>query len=191
MNNKIIIGLAGQIASGKDTVADYLAKKYNSVTVSFSAPLREILNRLYLPIDREHLSGMAQCLIDKFGTNVLSRAIAKEIEASDKQMFVLPNIRREADYFCMKDDPGFVLVGINTDFKKCYERLIKRGQNEDDKTKTWEQFQKDLTLSTEINIAGLIEKSLIKLDNNGSLEDLYKQIDKMIENLQKNNNDKK
>ena len=181
--SKIIIGLAGQIASGKDTIAAYIAEKYNSVTVSFSAPLRSILNRLYMPIDREHLSGMAQCLIDKFGTDVLSRTIAKEIEASDKQIFVLPNIRREADYSQLEHNPGFVLVGINTDLKNCYDRLIKRGQNEDDKNKTWEQFQKDLQLSTEVSIAGLIKKSTIKLDNNGSLEDLYKQIDKMMSDL--------
>ena len=75
------------------------------------------------------------------------------------------------------------MVGINTDLKNCYERLIKRGQNEDDKNKTWEQFQKDLQLSTEVSIAGLIKKSTIKLDNNGSLEDLYKQIDKMMSDL--------
>jgi len=183
MENKIIIGLAGQIASGKDTVAEYLAQKYNSVTVSFSQPLRDILNRLFLPIDRQHLSGLAQCLIDKFGTDVLSKTIAKEIETSNKQIFVLPNIRREADYAHLIHNPGFILVGINTDLKKCYERLVKRGQNEDDKTKTWEQFQKDLTLSTEVSIAGLIEKSLIKLDNNGSKEDLYKQVDELITNL--------
>ena len=180
---KIIIGLAGQISSGKDTVADYLSKKYNSVTVSFSQPLRDILKRLYMPIDREHLSGLAQCIIDKFGTDVLSKTIATEIESSDKQIFVLPNIRREADYLHLKHNSGFVLVGINTDLKKCYERLIKRGQNEDDKKKTWEQFQKDLQLSTEVDIAELVKKSSIKLDNNGSLEDLYQQIDKMIADL--------
>ena len=180
---KIIIGLAGQIASGKDTVAAYLAEKYNSVTVSFSAPLRAILDRLYMPIDREHLSGLAQCLIDKFGTDVLSKTIAKEIEASDKQIFVLPNIRREADYSQLEHNQGFILVGINTDLKTCYERLVKREQNEDDKNKTWEQFQKDLQLSTEVSISGLIKKSSIKLDNNGSPEDLYQQIDKMMAGL--------
>jgi dephospho-CoA kinase len=178
---KIIIGLAGQIASGKDTVAEYVKQKYGGVTISFSQPLRDILNRLYLPIDRTHMSGLAQCIIDKFGNDTLSKTIATEIEKSNKKVFILPNIRREGDYEAFKNNPGFILVGINTDTKKCYERLIKRGQNEDDKTKTWEQFQKDLTLSTEVSIAGLIEKSKIKLDNNGSLEDLYKQVDRLIE----------
>lgn len=178
--NKLVIGLAGQIASGKDTVADYVKLKYDGETVSFSQPLRDILNRLYLPIDRIHMSKLSKALTDTFGGDVLSKTIATEIEKSDKKIFILPNIRREADYAHLIHNPGFVLVGLNTDAKIRYERLVKRGQNEDDKTKTWEQFQKDAELSTEVTIAPLIEKSKIKLDNNGSLEDLYKQVDKLI-----------
>jgi len=177
---KIIIGLAGQIASGKDTVAEYVKQKYDGVTISFSQPLRDILNRLYLPIDRIHMSKLAQALVDKFGTGILSKTIATEIDRSDKNIFILPNIRREGDYEALKDHPGFMLVGINTDIKKCYERLIKRGQNEDDKSKTWEQFQKDLTLSTEVEITSLIQKSQTNIDNNGSFDDLYVQVDEII-----------
>lgn len=178
--SKLIIGLVGQISSGKDTIADYVEKKYGGVKVSFSQPLRDILNRLYLPIDRKHMVTLAQILIDNFGGDVLSKTIATEIKKSDKKIFVLPNIRREDDYKHLKSEPGFMLVAVNTEAAKCYERLVKRGQNEDDKTKTWEQFKKDLTLSTEVDIPVLIEKSAVKLDNNGSLEDLYGQVDKLI-----------
>lgn len=177
---KIVIGLAGQIASGKDTVADYVKEKYDGVTVSFSAPLRDMLNRIYLPINRINMSKMAQILIDNFGDDVLSKAIAIEIEKSEKQIFVLPNIRREADYAHLKDNPDFILIGVSTDPKIRYERLVKRGQNEDDKTKTWAQFEQDSLLSTEIGISGLIKESSVQLDNNGSFEDLYKQVDNLI-----------
>jgi dephospho-CoA kinase len=178
--NKLVIGLAGQIASGKDTVADYVKKKYGGETVSFSQPMRDILNRLYLPVDREHMVKVTKILIDNFGSDILSKTIATEIAKSDKQIFILPNIRREADYEHLKDNPGFILVGLEAEARTRYERLIKRGQNEDDKTKTWEQFQKDAGLFTEVTIAPLIVKSKIKLDNNGSFEDLYKQVDKLI-----------
>ena len=182
---KIIIGLAGSIASGKDTVADYLVKKYDAEKVSFSQPLRDILNRLFLPIDRVHLSKLAQSVIDNFGNDVLSKVIAKEIEKSSKTIFVLPNIRRESDYSALENFPGFVLVGIETDFKKCYERLVKRGQNVDDQSKTWEQFQKDLLLSTEVKIPDLVKKSKYKINNDDSLADLYKQVDEFVDKLTK------
>lgn len=183
MDKKIVIGLAGQISSGKDTIANYVAEKYGGVSMSFSQPLRDILNRAYLPINRANMSWLAQTLIDHFGGDVISNIVGKEIEASDKKIFVLPNIRREDDMAYFKNWPGYVLVGINTDTKTCYDRLVKRSQNVDDQTKTWEQFQKDLQLSTEIAIDALVKKAPIKIDNNGSFEDLYKQIDELVKKL--------
>ncbi len=186
MAKKIVIGLVGTIASGKDTVADYVVRKFDGQSVSFSQPLRDILNRVFLPINRINLSKLAQTLVDNFGGDVLSHTIAEEIKINPKKIFVLPNIRRDSDYACMinEDNFDFYLVGINTDIKTCYERLIKRVQNVDDKGKTWEDFQKDLLLSTEIEIANLVKKSSYQLDNNGSHEDLYSQIDKLITELQ-------
>lgn len=185
MNRKIIIGLAGQIASGKDTVANYIVEKYGGVSLSFSDPLRDILKRARLPIIRENFAWLAQSLVDKFGGDVISKIIGKEIEESDKEIFVLPNIRRNDDVSYFKEWPGYVLVGIETDDKVCYERLIKRGQKEDDKTKTWEEFLKDRKLSTEVEIEGLIKKSSIVLNNNGNLEDLYKQVDELIQKIKR------
>ncbi len=185
MKKKIVIGLAGTIASGKDTVADYVTRKFNGQSVSFSQPLRDILNRVFLPIHRINLSKLAQTLVDNFGGDVLSHTVAEEIKINTKEIFVLPNIRRDSDYACMIGEPDFdfYLVGIKTDIKTCYERLIKRGQNVDDKSKTWEDFQKDLLLSTEVEIANLVKKSAYQLDNNGTHEELYSQIDKLISEL--------
>ena len=186
MKKKIVIGLAGSIASGKDTIADYVATKYGGQSVSFSQPLRDILNRIFLPIDRIHLSKLAQSLVNTFGGDVLSRTIAEEIKVNPKEIFVLPNIRRESDYAHMEHEEtlNFILVGVNTDTHTCYERLIKRNQNADDQTKTWEQFQKDLQLSTEVEIAGLVRESQYLINNNGTKEELFEQVDKLIAELQ-------
>jgi dephospho-CoA kinase len=183
MNDKIVLGLSGKIASGKDTIADYIVEKYGGVSVSFSKPLRDILNIAYLPINRSNLSWLAQALVDKFGGDVISNIVGKEIEKSDKKIFVLPNIRRSDDVSYFRNWDGYFSVGINTDPKICYERLIKRGQNIDDNTKTWEEFQKDLLLSTEVEIDKLAESATFRIDNNGTLEDLYKQIDQIIEEV--------
>lgn len=183
MAGKIVIALAGQIASGKDTIAGYVAEKYGGVSVSFSRPLRDILDRAFLPINRINMSWLCQTLVDRFGTDTMSKIISKEIETSDKKIFVLPNVRREGDVASFKNWPGYILVGVKTDPKICYERLIKRNQNVDDRTKTWEEFQKDLQLSTEVAIKDLVENSSMQIDNNGSFEDLYRQIDEIIKKL--------
>ncbi|MEK7072783.1 MAG: hypothetical protein AAB969_04380, partial [Patescibacteria group bacterium] len=55
MRNKIILGLVGEIASGKTTVAQFLEEEFGSATISFSEPLRNILNILNLPQSRSNL----------------------------------------------------------------------------------------------------------------------------------------
>lgn len=180
MNDKIVIAFAGQIASGKDTVADYIVQKYGGVSMSFSSPIRDILNRIYQPINRDNLVWIGQTMTDHFGADTFSKTIGKEIEKSDKKIFILPNIRREGDISYFKDWPNFILVGIRTDARTSYERLIKRSQNVDDQTKTWEQFQKDLQLSTELAIESLIQSAKVVIDNNGTLEELYKQVDNIM-----------
>jgi len=51
---KIILGFAGEIASGKGTAAKYLAEKYGSGYFRFSTILRDVLKRLYLDESREN-----------------------------------------------------------------------------------------------------------------------------------------
>ena len=52
---KIIIGIAGEIASGKDTVSRYCVKKHGASMYRFSDVLRDILKRLHLEENRKNL----------------------------------------------------------------------------------------------------------------------------------------
>lgn len=182
---KIILGLAGEIASGKDTVAAYLKKKYGSETVSFSQPLRDIADRLYLPQSRENLVWLGNDLRARFGQDILAKAVGEEVKQSQKKIIVLPNVRLPQDIKFLKKLPGFYLVAINTDAKIRYARLTKRRQNTDDQTKTWAQFLKDSKLPTEIKIRGLAKKAKYKIDNNGTFIELNKQIDEIIRDIKK------
>lgn len=181
---KIIIGLVGEIASGKDTIAEYLKEKYHSQTVSFSQPLRDILDRLYLPQTRENLAYLGVDLRERFGQTVLAQTIAKEVEASPAPICCLPNVRLQSDIAFLKDLPGFVLVKIITEEKIRYDRLTKRRQNTDDAAKTWEQFLADSQLPTETAIRETAKAANYELNNNGTFDDLYQQIDELIKNLQ-------
>ena len=86
VNQKIVFGLVGEIAAGKDTMADYLKDKYDSQTVSFSQPLRDILDRIYLPQSRINMANLGKELRNLFGEDILSLTIAKEAEASPKKI---------------------------------------------------------------------------------------------------------
>ncbi|MFA6526110.1 MAG: AAA family ATPase [Candidatus Buchananbacteria bacterium] len=183
MPKKLIIGLVGEIACGKDTVAAYLKKKYGAETISFSQPLRDILDRIFLPQTRENMAKLGIALRGIFGQDMLSRVIADEVRASKKKIAVLPNVRLQSDIVHLQNEPGFILINVDADIKKRFERIKNRGQNADDKGKTWAEFLKDAKLPTEIQIRKLAKKCKYKLDNNGSQKDLIQQIDKLMKKI--------
>ncbi|MFA6919374.1 MAG: hypothetical protein WC244_04705 [Patescibacteria group bacterium] len=177
---KIILGLVGEIASGKDTMADYLKKKYNSDTVSFSTPIRQILDILYLPQTRENMVNIGASMREKFGVTIFGKVIAEHCKASPSPLISLPNVRIEYDIVYLKEMSNFHLINIDVSEKIRYERLIKRTQNPGDREKTWEQFLKEGELATEITIREVAKMAEYQLDNNGSFEDFYKQIDELM-----------
>lgn len=184
-SQKIILGLVGEIASGKDTVALYLKKKYKSETVSFSQPLREILDLIGLEQSRINLSDLGRLLRKQFGQDVLSHAMAVKVQASKHLIVTLPNVRLEEDIVWLKKLPNFYLIQIDAEAKIRFERLRQRQQNIDDSTKTWAQFQKDAKLYTERSIKKLFPKCRYQLNNNGNLKSLHQQIDEMMKKIKK------
>ncbi|MDO8669414.1 MAG: AAA family ATPase [Candidatus Buchananbacteria bacterium] len=183
--NKIIICLIGEMASGKDTVADYLSKKYKSKTISFSQPLRDILDRLYLPQTRINMAHLGIILRREFGQDMLSKTITSEIKASSNKLICLPNVRLKSDMAHIKKLSNFVLIYIKADPKVRYHRITKRSQNKDDKTKTWAQFLKDSKLSTETEIKKIAKGAKFTIDNNGDRRNLYSQVNEIMPKILK------
>ena len=54
----MIIGLSGYAQSGKDTIADYLVKRYGFVKISFADPIRKALYTLNPKIDIADMRGV-------------------------------------------------------------------------------------------------------------------------------------
>lgn len=183
MRNKIIIGLVGEIASGKSTAAQFLEDEFNSETVSFSRPLRQILNILGLPQTRENMVWLGVDLRERFGQDVLANAILKMINESPAKIICLPNIRLESDIIVLKKMPDFYLVKIEAEQNIRYQRLIKRHQNPDDSTKTWEQFLADASLPTEVSIRKVAKQAQFSIENNTCEANLIKQVRAIIKTI--------
>ncbi len=182
MNKKIIIGLAGLLATGKGTVAKYLEKKYQASSHRFSTMLRDILNRLYLPITRQNMQKISTVMRKNFGEDIIARVITQDVKNDKNKIIVLDGVRRLVDIKYLKKIPGFKLVRLVTDEKIRYQRLIGRGENKDDKKKTFKQFLADHKKEADRQIPLVMKKADLEINNDGSLQDLYKQIDKIIKN---------
>jgi dephospho-CoA kinase len=177
---KIIIGLMGEIASGKGTAARYLVEKNNAKTFKFSSFLRDILGRLYLEQSRDNMQKLSTALRQNFGQTLFSTVTATDMQKDPAKIIVLDGIRRLADLEALKKLSSFKLVYMETDIKKCYERIVDRGENADDAGKTFEEFQKDHERESELEIKNLKNHADFVIDNNGSVQELYQQLDKLI-----------
>lgn len=183
MSKKIILGVSGEIASGKDTVGNYLAEAHGAFKIRFSQPLRDMLDRLGLEQSRENMSKLSLYIRKAFGEDILSRVILREAEADASEFVVVDGIRRLPDMVHMETDEHFFFCYVEATPEKRFERLTRRRQNTDDASKTAMQFEKDAHLETEVGIRDLKEGADFVINNDGTLEELQKQVDDIVEQL--------
>ena len=178
--SKLILGFVGQMASGKGTAVSYLKEKYGASTYRFSGMLTDILNRLYLPNDREHLQKLSQSLRETFGEETLAKVMAEDVKNDTNNVIAIDGIRRPGDVAHLKNVPGFILVNITADIEKRFERLSKRGEKTDDLSKTFEQFKQEHNNEAEVKIEEVARDAKEWIDNNNVLENLHTQLDQLI-----------
>lgn len=179
-NKKIIIGLVGQIAAGKGTVAEYLENKYNARTYRFSTILRDVLNRLHCEITRSTLQSVSTALRSVLGEDLLAKVITEDVKQDSNDIIVVDGIRRMADIKYLKDLENFILIKIIADPKIRYERLIQRTENSGDTQKTYEEFLADQLKEADAEIPAVMQTAQEELNNDGNFEELYQQIEKLI-----------
>ncbi len=182
---KIIIGVAGEVASGKDTVGKYIAEKYQALALRFSQVLRDILDRMNLEQSQENMGRLSMHLRKAFGEDILSKGLIVEAAKSDKDIVVVDGVRRLPDIMQMQASEGFYFIYVEASPEKRYERLTQRHQNSDDSGKTLVQFEKDALLEAESQIRDLKEHADFVVNNDGTLEELQKQIDDIVTKIRK------
>jgi len=180
----LVIGLAGEIASGKGTVAKYLAQHHHAVEYKFSNILGDILNRVHLDKNRENFTNLSIGLRKYYGQDILAHALAEDVKEASDNIIVVDGVRRKADLKYLRELDNFIFVFIAADVKARYERLTARSEKQDDRTKTFEQFQKDAELETERSIAQLRNIADVNISNDGTLDELYARVDKIIEDVE-------
>jgi len=179
-NKKIIIGLVGEFACGKGVAVDYLVKKYRASSYRYSKILRDILDRVYQGHSRENMINVSAWLRKNFGQDVLSKTLALDIARDKSRLIVFDGIRRLPELKIFKKIPGFILIAIESDPKIRYQRLLKRLENPGDTKKTYQQFLKDHKSVSDRDTPKVMTKANYRINNDGSLADLKKQVDEII-----------
>ena len=106
--------------------------------------------------------------------------MAQDASQDAKHIICIDGVRRPGDVKNLREIPGFILVHIFADMEKRFERITKRGENSDDKNKTFEEFKADNLKEAEVQIADIAKEADITIDNNGTIEELHAQLDKLV-----------
>lgn len=177
---KIILGLAGEMASGKGTVAEYLIEEKQGVSYRFSSILRDLSQRLYLEETRENLQKMSTIVRETFGQAILCKVIYQDVKKDKNEIITIDGVRRIQDVEELKNLKEFKLIYLEANLEKRFKRIKGRNENSDDTEKTLEEFKEDHQREAEQEIKKLKNEADFTIDNNGSFEALYKQIDNIL-----------
>ncbi|XLQ19797.1 MAG: AAA family ATPase [Candidatus Moraniibacteriota bacterium] len=178
---RMVLGLAGEMASGKGTVSEYLNEKCDTSQHRFSTMLRDVLDRLHLENSRDNLQNLSTMLRQTYGEDTMARVMAEDAKSDAAEIIVIDGVRRMDDIKYLKELPEFKLVYIDVDIRTRYERIIQRSENVDDQNKTFEEFEAESKNESEAQVKGLKEFADVIINNSGSVEELHKQVDDLVD----------
>lgn len=178
----MILGIVGSIASGKDTVADYLKEK-GFVAFSHSDILREMMRKEEIEITTPNMTEYGNNLRARKGDGYLSKVISDKIEGDEN--VVVTSIRQDGEITSYRERWGdkFLLVKLDAPKEMRLERLLRRARPGDVKSmaelEVIEAKQAD-GKGGGMNMNKCFETADMEVDNSGSFEELYGKIDKLI-----------
>lgn len=179
-----IIGLAGTFASGKDTVAEYIASKHGYVHVSTGDIVRAESLKRGLSTHRNDLFNVANNMRATQGADTLVENALKQ-DANRQEKLVISGIRNVKEVETLKASGG-LFVFVDAPVESRFERAKARGRLEDKTDLAGFKAQEERELiNTEEHaqhISALKGLADVTIVNDGSLADLQTKVDKLVRN---------
>ena len=181
----MILGVTGLYAAGKDTVGNILKEK-GFHAISLSDFIREEAKKRRIKDTRENLIDLANAMRKKQGSGILARMALQRIEW-DKN-YVVTSIRNPVEVEVLRTKPNFAFISVTasekTRWKRMQERLKTEKRNDDLKTfedfKRNEQQEAESTDPTKQQLTSVNQMADITINNDETLEELKKKIDKVL-----------
>ncbi len=177
----MIIGLVGEKLAGKDTVANHLVEKHGAGHFRFTHILDAILEELNLPISRKNEIDLGLGLRNIFGEHVLVNALERRVRKSLQSYRVINGIRMDEMEIVKKWDATIIYVTAPLQVR--FDRYCKRKEKVDDGIMTLEQFQLQERGLTEAGIPELGKQADYRIDNVGTLSELYAKVEEIMKKI--------
>ena len=176
-----IVGITGTLGAGKGTVVNYLISKYGFRHYSVRDYLRqEAERRGYKEMNRDVFTAVANDLRAKHSPSFIIDELYKQA-LENGQNAIIESIRTPGEVASLRTKEEFVLLAVDATPEIRYSRVVIRN-SETDKI-SFEKFlsdeKREMTTQdpNKQNLAACIAAADHKINNDGDLNALYKQID--------------
>lgn len=178
----VLVGILGKKRAGKDTISDYLEKKYNFNKIAFATPLKEVCKILF-DFSDEQLYGDLKEVVDPnwgmsprhmmqyLGTDILRKQIKDDMWINIVRNKYLKYTKENKDYRMVISDVRFPNeIKAVHDLSGIVIKVTRPSINNKD------QHESETLIDT-------INDYDFEVINDGTMEDLYNKIDKIINNI--------
>jgi dephospho-CoA kinase len=179
-----VIGVIGLNGSGKDEVVNYLNRRYGTPLISVGDIVREIAAREGVESTRDNLDAITKKCFAQYGEGYFLKQVIEKIrrQADLWKDVGISGIRSPQDVNLVRQAFGkdFFLVHVFiSDDKVRFARIRRRSSQRDNAT--LEEFIRQDQVSEQLfHIQEAIKMADYSISNDGTLEDLQREIEKLI-----------
>lgn len=174
----MIIGITGTLGAGKGTIVAYLEQQ-GFLHLSVRQYLTEEIQKRAMPLDRDSMVAVANELRAANGASYIIERLYEQAASGDKDA-VIESLRVPAEVAALREKDRFLLLAVDADRRKRFDRIRLRGSETDDIP--FEQFVADeeREMASEDpnkqNIRGCIAMADVVIRNDGTIDDLYEEV---------------
>ena len=190
----LIIGVVSEISSGRSTSLSYLQKNYGFPAFSLTTLLKNIAREEGVSFERSSLQKFGNALRKKYGNAFLAEQLrSSRVWIENKHPVVLVDaFKNLAEYEEFRKQEHFYFLGITApEANRKNWNKIRRETGARNEIQTFFAIDeqdlgtKESNSSNSQQVSHLFSKTDEIIDNDGSIEDLYKKLDEMVKNAKK------
>ena len=185
---KLIVGITGTNGAGKGTVVDYLIKEKDFKHFSASGLITQEIIKRNLPVNRDNMIIVGNDLRAKNGAGYIAEELIRRASSNNSNS-IIDSIRTLGEVDKLRERGG-MLLAVDADQKLRYKRIVLRGEEKD--KVSFEQFvaqeKKEMESDdpNKQNLQACKKVADYLIENNGTLEELNKEIEKLLVKINNN-----